>query len=128
MKTIIITGSRNWTLTTRIANLPHLSLHDILDGELIDSPFDHLAQGGAKGADRLAKYWCHKNNIKCTQIDAEWDLYGKSAGMRRNRDMLEMFPDAKVLAFPLGESRGTRGCIAEAKRRGMQVVVREGIV
>jgi hypothetical protein len=118
LKTVIVTGSRNW--------IDHLFIYEKLDAALKTEPFDHLVQGGARGADRIAAQWCRLNKIKCTQVDAQWDLYGKAAGMRRNREMLGMFPDAWVIAFPIGESRGTRGCIAEARKRGMVVVVYEG--
>jgi hypothetical protein len=42
--------------------------------------------------------------------------------------MLKTYPDTDVFAFPLGESRGTRGCMREAVERGHFVSVTEGNV
>lgn len=49
---------------------------------------------------------------------AEWTLYGKSAGPRRNAEMLE---DADVLiAFPGGD--GTADCVTKARRAQIPVI------
>jgi hypothetical protein len=62
---------------------------------------------------------------------AEWSRYGRSAGHRRNADMLDELqrddgvgPDFRlVVAFYDGESRGTAGTIREAQRRRLDVEV-----
>lgn len=58
---------------------------------------------------------------------ADWNRFGKAAGPKRNRVMV-LVADAyrhehhvETLAFPAGESRGTRNCIALAKGQGLQV-------
>jgi hypothetical protein len=55
-------------------------------------------------------------------VEAEWHLHGKSAGPKRNRKMLMAYPNARVIGFPMGESRGTRGCMKMAEGFGMRVV------
>ena len=41
----------------------------------------------AAGADHLAKKYAHANSYKCVEINANWDLYGKSADHNRNAEM-----------------------------------------
>lgn len=83
-----------------------------------------VVQGGCAGADALAVRWAAANDIPCETIVANW-ASGRRAGPERNARMLSYFPDALVIAFPKGESRGTRGCVAMACKRGMQVLVLE---
>lgn len=52
---------------------------------------------------------------------ADWDRYGRSAGHRRNAQMVADGADL-CLAFPLGESRGTRGCMRLASQAGIRVL------
>lgn len=47
-----------------------------------------------------------------------------AAGPRRNREMVEAGADV-CLAFPMGASRGTRGCIALAQAAGIPTTVVE---
>jgi hypothetical protein len=120
MKPVIITGSRNYTDKLRLFN--------ILNQEHAKEPFDHLIHGDALGADYLADCWARARGLQVTPVPADWypnGRYDRSAGPRRNREMLDMFPEARIIGFPIGESRGTRGCMAEAKKRGMQVTVYE---
>lgn len=86
-----------------------------------------VVQGGARGADAIAKQWAEDSGRICVQFDADWERHGKAAGMIRNRAMLKEYPRAVVVAFPdwVGPSPGTRGCIKEAKLRRMDVRVYE---
>ncbi len=115
---VIVTGSRDWTNSKVI--------FDALDACHATTPIEVLVNGGARGADDISTEWAIHNKVECVIVPAEWDLYGKAAGMRRNRKMLDMYPKAHVLGFPLGRSPGTRGCLAEAKKRGMPYRVTEG--
>lgn len=100
MKDVIITGGRDYVDFETIKKI--LSLFDI--GLLI--------QGGASGADKLAKYYAIDNNIPYETVLADWDKYDKAAGPIRNKEMLDRYPNAIVLAFPGG--RGTENCIKQA--------------
>lgn len=86
------------------------------------NPFDPASiviQGGAPGADALAKRWCAKNSIHCAQVDALWAQKGRSAGPRRNRAMLLLQPEL-VIAFP-GHT-GTENMIQQATDAGVTVL------
>ena len=79
-----------------------------------------IIQGGAPGADRLARRWATKNQVPCLNVPARWDEHGRSAGMIRNGVMLEIvgLPDL-CLAFPGGV--GTEGMKRLAREAGVEV-------
>src|SRR4029453_13494059 len=54
---------------------------------------------------------------------ADWDRWGKNAGAKRNIEMLERYPGALVIAFPLPQSKGTWHCVFQARKRGHKVFV-----
>ena len=49
---------------------------------------DIIIHGAAGGADSMAGRYAQENNIPCRDFPAEWRRYGKSAGYRRNQQML----------------------------------------
>jgi hypothetical protein len=79
-----------------------------------------VLQGGAQGADRLAKAMCHNLHVHCAQIDAMWWHLGSSAGPRRNSAMLLLQPSV-VYAFQIAASSGTQDMIDKARRAGLSV-------
>lgn len=110
MSVVIVTGSRDWTDRAAI-------------GRVLTNAIPSLVvQGGARGADRIALEWSKDNGIPSETFHANWRQYGKIAGRVRNCAMLNAFPKARVVAFPLG-GPGTRHCIAEAQHRGMEVFI-----
>lgn len=80
-----------------------------------------VLSGTALGADRLGERWARENNIPIERYPADWDLFGKLAGRRRNVEMAE---NAEALvALWDGESRGTRHMIDVARKFGLAVTV-----
>lgn len=77
-----------------------------------------IIQGGAKGADALAKEWAYERVQACAQVDAPWEMVGKVAGRVRNGWMLRLKPDV-VIAFPGG--KGTSNMITQAEEAGVPV-------
>ena len=59
---------------------------------------DIIIEGGAKGADLLGKRFAKYNNIECKEYKADWNKYGKSAGYRRNAEMVNQL-DKNDIAF-----------------------------
>ena len=108
---VLVCGSRHWTdqeaLIERLCELP---------------PSSHIIEGGAPGADTMAKQFAYNIGWPCTEVNADWEKYGKAAGPIRNRQMLDMKPDL-VIAFhkDISKSKGTRDTIEEAKKRGIPV-------
>ena len=81
--------------------------------------FSALIEGGASGADERAEIWAMKNGVQVVHCPANWGLYGKSAGPRRNLVMLALRPDM-VVAFPGGT--GTKHMVDAAVNAGVPVV------
>jgi hypothetical protein len=87
------------------------------------NPITLLAHGGAIGADSLCATWAHHHGVATAEYPvrpADWTLYGKAAGPRRNRAMLEAVMPRVVVVFPGG--RGTADCVRRAKIMGLGIV------
>lgn len=89
-------------------------------------PISLVVEGGATGADALARTWCDFARVSCCTMRADWARYGRSAGPRRNEKMLSYLlqnrdngADVLVVAFPGG--RGTADMVARAKGAGLPV-------
>lgn len=75
-----------------------------------------IIEGGATGADRLAREWAVENGVKFQTFAANWTAHGKAAGPLRNALMLaEGKPDG-VIAFPGGAGTADMVSKAEAAR------------
>jgi hypothetical protein len=131
---LLVTGSRDWTRISAIRRMLYL-FHE-------DYPDSILVSGHApKGADAIAEHvWSHiygfdmiQEAIGAGRIEiypANWDKYGRKAGMIRNKQMVDTGPDFYV-AFgnlctlkkcfyrgPHG-SHGTAQCVKLAREAGI---------
>lgn len=79
-----------------------------------------ISGGAPRGADRICASVCDALGISLVEVPAEWERYGKRAGILRNVKMLNLEPQL-VIAFWDGRSAGTRHTIDEATRRGIPV-------
>jgi len=84
--------------------------------------FTLLIHGDARGADRLASEWAQERGVLILACPADWERYGRGAGPKRNRQMLDQKPDL-VVAFPGGS--GTRHMVIIAEEAGVQVIYAE---
>lgn len=80
-----------------------------------------FVSGGARGADTMGEKWARANNIPVTILKPEWKKYGKSAGIRRNTDIVALCD--KVLGFPNKNGRGTQDTIRKAKKSMKECIV-----
>lgn len=74
-----------------------------LNNAIIALPFvpTMIIEGGATGADTLAKLWAVENKIHFAEVPALWEAFGKRAGTLRNVAMTILKPDY-CLAMPGG--------------------------
>lgn len=84
-----------------------------------DYEVTEVISGGAKGADRLGELWARTRGYPIIIYQAEWDKYGKSAGFRRNYDIIQRCDI--VFAFWDGESKGTKHDLELAEKFGKQI-------
>ncbi len=77
--------------------------------------------GKAKGPDTYGERWAQKHDIQVEYFPADWEKFGKAAGMIRNTHMAE-YAQALV-AFWDGQSKGTRNMIDQMMMRNKVVLV-----
>jgi hypothetical protein len=95
----------------------HLTLTEMHKNE----PFECVIEGGALGADRLAREWAEGMAIRVETFDADWMAHGPAAGPMRNRRMLEEGRPDMLVAFPGGA--GTADMVRQARRARVATVV-----
>ena len=131
---ILITGSRNWRNAYVVSNALAQTIAEH-PGPVV------VIHGAARGADRLADALAPTFGPHVTVERWAADWYGPcrpecrpghrrrnegrticpAAGHYRNAAMVAAGADV-CLAFPLGESRGTRDCMRRAEGAGIRVV------
>ena len=109
---VIIAGSRDinlWPFTVK--SIVNQSGFDITE----------VVSGTAKGADQMGEEWARNHNIPISRFPANWDKYGKAAGMYRNHEMA-LYADA-LIAIWNGKSNGTQHMILDMKKTGKPIYV-----
>jgi len=98
---IIIAGSRNFS--------DYQFLKDKMDNFLKENNIAResleIVSGTARGADILGERYATDNKIRLTKFPAKWNIYGKSAGFRRNEEMAE-YADVSIV-FCINNSAGS---------------------
>lgn len=118
MKTIMVTGSRDWTDLNVICNALQEAVEDL--GEPVRLIHGDCPTGADAIADKAWRINLPVNHNPIKPFPADWNKFGKFAGPKRNQEMVDTRPDI-VLAFPLGISPGTRGTIKKAQEAGLEV-------
>jgi hypothetical protein len=78
-----------------------------------------LIEGGAAGADKLAREWAAANGVLHVTVQADWKRYGPAARPIRNAEMLREHQPDGVVAFPGG--KGTADMVSRAHEAGVKV-------
>jgi YspA, cpYpsA-related SLOG family len=108
---LIIAGSRTFTDYQLLCQTLAPDRHRITQ----------VITGGAKGADQLGYRWAWKHTIRHQLFRADWERFGKSAGVRRNYQMAQA--GDLLLAFWDGRSAGTQHMISCMQQLRKPVVV-----
>lgn len=87
----------------------------------VNSSIDQIVSGGARGADSLARRYAEEHGIPLVEHLPDWDRFGKSAGFRRNK-LIVQEADA-LLAFWDGKSRGTQHSINLARQQKLPLYI-----
>lgn len=93
---------------------------DFDDMDLVERTLDaidvtEIIEGGAQGADRLAREWAEFRRVPVRTFKADWKRYGRGAGPQRNQQMLDEGQPDLVVAFP--RRKGDREHDAPCPRR-----------
>lgn len=81
-----------------------------------------VIHGGAQGVDVLCGKAAAVLGLAVTVYPADWETHGKRAGVLRNLQMLDQWPNL-VLAWWDGKSKGTLHTITEARKRKIPVEI-----
>lgn len=111
-KRILVCGGRKyWERDNVIRVLDEASQH--FDPDFV------IIQGGANGADSLAKLWAFANGHPMIEMAAHWDAYKQAAGSMRNKWMIKYCNPDLIIAFPGGT--GTANMVALGKKNGIDI-------
>lgn len=80
-----------------------------------------VISGGAIGIDTIAEKWAKANKIEFLAYLPNWKLYGKAAGLVRNKEMVDACDI--VFAFWDGKSKGTLDTLKYAQSIGRKYIV-----
>lgn len=109
---ILICGDRHWS-----------DLHAIMRPMDDLAPHSIIIEGGAPGADSLAKESAEFYGLQVEEYPADWNRFGRAAGPLRNQRMLtEGKPDEVWAFYPdVALGKGTGDMIARALAAGIPV-------
>jgi hypothetical protein len=110
---VLVCGGRGYHLKE---NYHHV--YGVLNEIHAKTPIALLIQGGASGADSVARKWSQALYVPCLTHYADWAKHGQAAGPIRNRDMLQWKPEL-VVAFPGGY--GTENMVKMAMNAGIEI-------
>jgi hypothetical protein len=113
VRTVLVTGDRNWSDTATVM--------DTLK-KLNDAGYHRLIEGEARGADSIARNCAYQLGWEIIKVPADWKQFGRAAGPIRNKQMLDMKPDAVVyFHMNLAQSKGTAHMVSIAVKAGYDV-------
>lgn len=113
---VIIAGGREFNNYELLKWTCDLILFDFKDDVEVIS-------GMAIGADTLGVRYAREKGYKVIEKPANWNLYGKGAGPRRNKEMAQI--GDILIAFWNGQIKnsGTANMILQAHRQGLEIEV-----
>ena len=113
---IAIVGSRTFTNQ----NIVNMTMDRFVDQyQYENNPVSLIVSGGAKGADTCGENYAKNTKIPTKIILPDWSKYGKSAGFKRNIDIV--LACDTVIAFWDEKSKGTLDTIRKAKANKKKV-------
>ena len=108
---LIVAGSRTFTNYPLLCQTLGPQRHRITE----------VLHGGTRGADQLGFRWAVKHHIRSRCFAADWERFGKAAGVRRNDQMAQA--GDMLVAFHVNNSPGTAHMLACMRALGKPVVV-----
>lgn len=119
MINLIVTGSRE-NLTAIQMMIVRNMMERIFDAGRVDQ----LIIGDCPtGVDAFVVQWAADNQIKPKVFEANWKRLGKSAGPKRNQQMIDFAKRSGVPSFCVGfpgkKSKGTWDCLSRAQKAGI---------
>lgn len=111
---VLVCGGRDYCDQARV--------NAVLNSLLEQYPDLEIIEGGATGADTLARGWAWVKNVPCLTVPADWKKYGKRAGYIRNAKMLNEGEPDLVIAFPGGPGTGMMVNLADKANVSVRII------
>lgn len=111
---VLVCGGRDYDDIRRV--------FQVLDKFHSEAGISVIIEGGARGADKLAREWA-EHSYGCGNVEtfeADWENQGRFAGPARNQRMIDEGKPDLVIAFPGG--RGTADMMRKARKAGVKVI------
>lgn len=123
---VSVTGSRSITDYEWFKKKLNLILKSVQAVNTDNSELTFIS-GGAKGIDSFIKTYCIENNFSIEEIKPDWNKYGKSAGVLRNKEIIEQ-SDINLIFWD-GISKGSKFNINYCKNnnKNFRVIIYEKI-
>lgn len=124
---VMVCGSRNITDAAWVENQITNYLKEVYydqEKKFGNGDMDFIIiQGLARGVDMIAKSWADRHNLGTWDFPADWEKYGRSAGFRRNVEMVDKCDYCLILWD--GESHGTKHDIdlCRSKNKPHKIVI-----
>lgn len=115
----LVTGSRTWDDALMI----YTTVKDWWESS--GRPEKPTLVSGAcpRGADALMEHVWERNGWPVERYPAQWELHGRSAGFKRNAEMVQTNPDV-CFAFIRDNSKGASHTLRLAELAGIPTIVR----
>lgn len=125
---LLVTGSRDWPESGPMRD----KVFEVLGDTYVEMMWDHISEDITlvvgdcpTGIDKIAREIWEEQGFPVEVFVADWKKFGSYGGPERNKRMVMSGADL-CLAFPLGVSRGTRGCAALAIAENIPTQIFEG--
>jgi hypothetical protein len=111
---VLICGDREWSYPEDIENFVRTLPKNTT-----------IVEGECRGADLMAKSFALKYHLKVEEFPADWETYGKVAGVLRNTDMLIIGKPDFIVAYHdnLATSKGTLNMISQAFKKNIPIKI-----
>lgn len=108
---LAIVGSRGFDIYAYLSKTLEIYFPDI----------KQIISGGARGADSLGARYAREHEIPLVEFLPDWDRYGKSAGFKRNEQIVD--ESTALAAYWDGQSHGTKHSINLARNLQKPVII-----
>lgn len=115
---LIIAGGREFDHYPTLESICNHALTSFKDGVTIS-----VVSGGARGADALGEQWAKQYGLPLILMRADWNQYGKRAGILRNIEMAKIA--THCICFWDGKSHGTSHMIKTAQKYGLKLYIHQ---
>jgi len=112
---VIIAGGRDFNDYELLKNKCDYYLSNVDKSNIV------IISGMARGADSLGERYAQERGLKLEGYPANWKLYGKSAGFKRNQVLVKNASAA--ICFWDGKSKGTKHTIDLCKEKGIPIKI-----